>query len=355
MPARIAVDAMGGDHAPDVVVAGAVQAARDAAEAFDLVLVGREAEVRACLAEHDTDGLSVHVADAPETIGMDESPAAALKGKPGSSIHKGIGMLKAGAADGFASAGNTGAVMAASTFILGRLPGVLRPALPSFFPTVDGMSITVDVGANVDVRSDFLVQFAQMGRVFAQHALDTADPSVALINVGEEPGKGTEAVKEAYAALQQAGDAGQMRFIGNIEGRDVFHHAADVIVADGFVGNVMLKMGESFSTILPLLVRREVERQGIGAEGVEAIGRVLRGIAEIYNYENYGGVPLLGVDGTVFIGHGGSTARAIASMVAGTADFVRRGVTADIARAISGAPDPAPGAPAPADSPPADA
>ena len=331
-PISVALDAMGGDHAPAVTVEGAVRAVREASGGLAVVLVGRESEVRGALAEHDIGGLSIDVLDAPETIGMAESPAAALKGKPKSSIHVGLGAHKAGAVDAFASAGNTGAVLAASTFILGRLPGVLRPALPGYFPTVDGMCICVDVGANVDVRPDLLVQFAKMGRVFAQHALHTDDPSVALINVGEEPGKGTETVKETYEKL---GAEDGLRFIGNIEGRDVFHHGADVIVCDGFVGNVMLKLGESISTILPHLLGREIERQGLGPDVASGVQSVLKGVAATFDYENYGGVPLLGVDGTSVIGHGGSSARAIARMVTHAAELVAEGVTDRVAEAIA--------------------
>ena len=332
MPTRIAVDAMGGDDAPEVVVEGAVRAVRDADGALAAALVGPESVVREALATHDADGLAIEVVDAPDVIGMAESPATALKKKPRSSIHVGIGMVKQGAADGFASAGNTGAVMAAATFGLGRLPGVLRPALPAYFPTVEGTCICVDVGANVDVRADYLVQFAQMGRAFAEQALAADDPSVGLVNIGEEPGKGTEAVKEAFAQLSELDG---LHFVGNVEGRGVFFHAADVLVCDGFVGNVMLKLGESIATLLPQLVQREAGRQGLGAEAVGGIRAVLQGISETYNYESYGGVPLLGVDGLAMIGHGGSTARAIARMVTHAAELVERGVTARVAEAIA--------------------
>ena len=323
---------MGGDHAPGVTAEGAVRAVRESEGELAVVLVGREADVQAALDTHDAGDLAVSVVDAPEIIEMAESPSAALKNKTRSSIHVGLGLHKAGEVDGFASAGNTGAVLAASTFLLGRLPGVLRPALPGYFPTVDGMCICVDVGANVDVRADLLLQFAQMGRVFAQHALHKDDPTVALVNVGEEPGKGTEVVKETYEGLSAMGG---LHFTGNIEGRDIFHHGADVVVCDGFVGNVMLKLGESFSTILPHLFGQEIEKQGLGAEVAAGVKKVLRGVAGTFDYENYGGVPLLGVDGTSVIGHGGSSARAIARMVTHTAELVREGVTDRVAEAIA--------------------
>lgn len=331
-PIRVALDAMGGDHAPGVTVEGAVQAVRDARGQFGVTLVGQEGPLREALAGHETDGLDLDVLNAPEVIGMGESPSTALKTKPGSSIHIGLGAHKAGHVDAFASAGNTGAVLAAATIILGRLPGVLRPALPGYFPTVEGMCICVDVGANIDVRADLLVQFAQMGHVFAQHALHRDKPSVAIVNVGEEPGKGTDVVKETYERLSKADD---IHFIGNIEGRDIFHHGADVVVCDGFVGNVMLKLGESFSTILPQLFGREIEKQGLGSEIASGVRSVVQGVAATFDYENYGGVPLLGVDGTAVIGHGGSSARAIARMVTHTAELVSGGVTARVAEAIA--------------------
>ncbi len=323
---------MGGDDAPGVVIEGAVQAARVAPERVAVLLVGPEATVRAELARHDTEGLRLDVLDAPEVIGMGESPAAALKGKPNSSIHVGLGAHKRGHADAFVSAGNTGAVMAAALFLCGRLPGVLRPTLPGYFPTTDGMAIVLDVGANVDVKPEHLVQFAQMGRIFVERVQGIANPTVALANVGEEPGKGTEAVKEAYQRLDALGT---LNFIGNVEGRDLFHHGADVVVCDGFVGNLMLKLGESFTTVLPQLVRRAMAELRLGEAEAALVGRVLKGALARFDYQVYGGVPLLGVDGNVIIGHGGSTALAVEQMVYRACDLVEENVTGRIAEALS--------------------
>ena len=252
MPVRVAVDAMGGDHAPSVVVEGVVDALAEAGDRMTVLLVGRGAEVRAELDRLGAaEGEYLRVVDAPEVIGMGESATEALKGKPHSSIHVGIGAVKTGRADGFASAGNTGAVMAAALFGLGRLPGVLRPALPGYLPTPQGRCILLDVGANVEVRPEHLVQFARMGAVFGELFLNKEDPSVGLVNVGEEPGKGTDTVKEVHKALQALADRGALRFVGNVEGRDILRHGADVCVCDGFVGNVVLKLAESVATILP--------------------------------------------------------------------------------------------------------
>lgn len=326
---------MGGDDAPAVVVEGAVRAVRAAPDRLHVLLFGPEHTVRAELDRHDADGLPLSIVDAPEVIEMAESPAVALKSKPHSSIHRGLGAHKQGHADAFLSAGNTGAVMAASLFICGRLPGVLRPTLPGYFPTPEGTCIVLDVGANVDVKPEHLVQFAQMGRVFVERVLGTENPTVALMNVGEEPSKGTEDVKEAYQRLAALGESGALHFTGNIEGRDLFRHQADVVVCDGFIGNILLKLGESFATVVPQLIRREIGRQGLSEEETAVVGRVLHGALAPFNYENFGGVPLLGVDGNVVVGHGGSSARAVEQMIFRAAEVVEQKVTEQIAAALN--------------------
>lgn len=332
MAVRVAVDAMGGDDAPGVVVQGAVEALQKAEGALQVVLVGPEATVRAELGEHDTSGLALDVLDAPEVIAMAEPPAAAVKNKTRSSIHAGLGAHKQGDVDAFASAGNTGAVMAASLFLLGRLPGVLRPTLPGIFPTVEGFAIIVDVGANVDSKPEHLAQFARMGQVYVERAFRRERPTVGLLNVGEEPSKGNEASKAAYALLSELGG---LHFVGNVEGRDVMHHAADVVVCDGFVGNIVLKLGESLATALPQLIRAEVQRQGLGPEAVGAIRTVFGNVTRPFSYEEYGGTPLLGVTGTSVIGHGGSSAKAIAQMIHRAAEIAREDVHGAIAEALA--------------------
>ena len=342
MPVRVAVDAMGGDYAPGVVVEGVLDALAEAGDRLTVLLVGREAEVRAELdrlggGENET----LRVVDAPQAIGMGESPTVALKTKPESSIHIGIGAVKNGRADAFASAGNTGAVMTAALFGLGRLPGVLRPALPGYLPTPSGTCVVLDVGANVEVRPEHLVQFAQMGAVFGAAFLGKEDPTVGLINVGEEPGKGTDTVKEAHKTLAALGEQGTIQFVGNVEGRDILQHGADVCVCDGFVGNVVLKLAESVATILPQMVRSEIGRQELAPEQAQLVGGVLKGMLAPFDYQAFGGVPMLGIDGTVVIGHGGSSARAIRQMVLSTASLVEQNLTARIGRALR---DPGPDA-----------
>lgn len=331
MATRVAVDAMGGDDAPGVVVEGAVQAARHSPNRVHILLVGPDEEVKAELAKHDVTDLEITVLHAPEVIGMGESPSAALKSKPQSSVHLGIGAHKQGQADAFVSAGNTGATMAAGVFICGRLNGVHRPSLPGYFPTPRGTSLLLDVGANVDVKPEHLIQFAHMGTVFSREAFGIDNPTVALLNVGEEPGKGTEVVKAAYELLE-AGNG--IHFIGNVEGRDLFAHTADVVVCDGFVGNALLKLGESFASVLPALVKQQIAKKELGANEAMLVGDILKGALEPFNYENFGGVPLLGVDGNVLIGHGGSTANAIEQMIYRACDVVEQQVTTKIADAL---------------------
>ena len=339
MPVRVAVDAMGGDHAPSVVVEGVLEATAEAGDRLAVLLVGREAEVEAELDRLGGDRARIRVVDAPQAIGMGESPTTALKAKPQSSIHVGVGAVKQGRADAFASAGNTGAVMAAALFGLGRLPGVLRPALPGYLPTPSGTCVLLDVGANVEVRPEHLVQFARMGAVFGEFFLQTDRPSVGLVNVGEEPGKGTDTVKEAHATLAALGERGALHFVGNVEGRDILQHGADVCVCDGFVGNVVLKLAESVATILPQMVKGEIGRQGLAAEQAGVVGGVLKGMLAPFDYQAFGGVPMLGIDGIVVIGHGGSSARAVKQMVLGSAGLVEQNLTARIARALQ---EPAP-------------
>ena len=338
MPVRVAVDAMGGDHAPGVVVEGVLDAVAEAGDRVAVLLVGREAEVRAELdARGGAESEHIRVVDAPEAIGMGESATEALRKKPDSSIHRGIGAVKQGRADAFASAGNTGAVMAAALFGLGRLPGVLRPALPGYLPTPSGTCVLLDVGANVEVRPEHLVQFARMGAVFGEFFLDKESPTVGLVNVGEEPGKGTDTVKEVHKTLKALGERGAIHFVGNVEGRDILRHGADVCVCDGFVGNVVLKLAESVATILPEMVRNEIGRQELDGERAQLVGGVLKGMLEPFDYQAFGGVPMLGIDGTVVIGHGGSTARAIRQMVLSAARLVEQNLTSRIARALADA------------------
>ena len=332
MAIRVAVDAMGGDDAPAVVLDGAVHAARGFVEPIEILLFGPEETVRAGLAERDADGLPIRVVDAPEVVGMAESPVAAVKSKPRSSIRLGVGAVKEGQADAFVSAGNTGAVMAASLFVLGRLPGVARPSLLGYFPTTKGQCVVLDVGSNVDCKPEHLVQFAHMGSTYARLILKVEDPVVGLLNIGEEPGKGNEQAKAAFDLLH---DASGLNFFGNVEGRDVLRHGADVVVCDGFVGNVLLKFGESIPGAFGQMIGAEMQRQRLGPEQQQTIGQVLGAVRERFDPDEYGGAPLLGVAGNVRIGHGSSTPRAIERMIEMAAESVQQHLQDALAEAVA--------------------
>lgn len=333
MAVRVAVDAMGGDRAPSVVVEGAIRAAQSAQETVEILLFGVDDELHRQMEAHGApEGLPIEIIHSPDVIGMGDSPAAAVKSKSRSSIHLGLMAHKEGRADAFISAGNTGAVMAASLILLGRLPGVARPSVIGFVPTVQSYCILLDVGTNVDCKPEHLVQFAQMGAVYARSVMKRETPVVALMNVGEEPGKGNEQVKEAFELLRKLDG---INFRGNMEGRDLLEHVADVVVCDGFVGNITLKFGESVATTLARMIGAEMNKQGLAPDQQQLIMRVLRGVFRQFDYEEYGGAPLLGVKGTVIIGHGGSSAKAFEKMILNAAEVARQDIPGSIAAELS--------------------
>lgn len=310
---RIAVDAMGGDEAPETVVKGALQALRDAEEEMSVLLVGPEERLREVLDGHsEVPTQALQIVEAPEVIGMGEAPSTAVKQKTNSSIHRGLAAHHDGKADAFVSAGNTGAIMAASMFILQRIPGVERPSIAGFFPTLKGSSVVLDIGSNVDCKPEHLLQFARMGTVYARQILKNETPSVGLLNIGEEPGKGNEQVKQTYDLLQEADD---IHFVGNVEGGDLLFYAADIIICDGFVGNALLKFGESMTTVLTEMTEQEMERQGLSPDEQKLVAGVFDEVRKGFDPEAEGGAPLLGVNGNVLVGHGRSSADAIAQMI----------------------------------------
>ncbi|HXF96551.1 MAG TPA: phosphate acyltransferase PlsX [Gemmatimonadales bacterium] len=307
---RIALDAMGGDNAPQVEVEGAAQALRELSGDFRIQLVGRRSEIEAALAQaRDLDRGRVDIVDAPEVIGMGEKPLQALRAKPRSSIMVGLGLQKQGQSDAFISAGNTGAVMAAATLVLRLHDGVQRAAIGAVLPTARQPVLMLDAGANVDCDPRELVGFAHLGAVYARDVLSRAEPTVGLLNVGEEDEKGNAVVKEAHQLLK--GSSG-FRYVGNVEGRDipaaeVRGQPLDVVVCDGFVGNVVLKFYESAARVFVRLLRQELPDVLQRPE----MGRVLK----ILDYATYGGAPLLGVRGVAIICHGSSPAKAIKNAI----------------------------------------
>ena len=333
-PARIVLDAMGTDRAPAEDVRGAVDAvtaSRDAGREFQVILIGRGEEIERELARHsDADRSRISVVDAPDVIAMDDEPAQAVRSKRESSIVKGVTLQRDGAADAFVSAGNTGAVMAASTFILGRIPGISRPTIASQFPTSNGFSIVADVGANVDTKPRNLYEFAVMTSVYAEQLFGWKNPKVGLLNVGEEEGKGESRAVEAYELLKRS----RLNFVGNVEGRDVLKGNVPVIVCDGFTGNILLKFAESVPGLLKAKLTAYAE-SGLVAKLMTGLARsVLKGVFREMDYQEYGGVPLLGVNGVSIIGHGGSTSKAVKNMIFKADEMVRKEVNLRIAAAL---------------------
>lgn len=322
----IAVDAMGGDHAPDVVTAG-VQRALSADADLHVVLVGPESVVKPLASDRCTPVVTT------EVIEMGEHPASAVRTKKDSSIVVGCRLVKEGRAEGFFSAGSTGACMAAATLIMGRIKGISRPAIATIIPAVERPVVLLDVGANADVKPEMLVQFATMGRAYAQTILGVEEPSVALLNIGEEPTKGSALAQEAHALL-----AAQVpSFVGNVEGRDVAAGTVDVIVTDGFTGNVVLKTLEGLSAALFGQLKETLTSSLVTKLAAGLIMPSLRQLKTRLDPEAYGGAPLLGVDGVCIIGHGGSRETAVANGIAVAARAARGGLTERIAESGSSA------------------
>jgi phosphate acyltransferase len=300
---RIAIDAMGTDRHPAVEVEGAVAALQQLPSGFRVVLVGDRPRIEKELGRlGESEGDRLSIVHAAQRIEPGEGPATAVRRKPDSSIVVGLNLQKDGKADAFVSAGSTGAVMAASLFILRPLPGVDRPAVATLLPTAIGPMVMLDAGANVDCRPSQLVQFARLGSVYARDVLGRDSPRVGLLNIGEEPEKGNEQAVETYGRLQGT----DLNFVGNVEGRQIIEGVCDVLVTDGFVGNVLLKFYESVAGFVFGLLRQELT-----GDGSPEFGRVSR----MLDYAEYGGAPLLGVNGISIICHGGSPPRAITNAI----------------------------------------
>ncbi len=301
----MALDAMGGDHAPAAAVEGAVRAAR--AWGYEVQLVGREDVVWAELAKHSLEGIAhlLPVVHAPEVVEMHEHPAAAVRAKRHSSMAVGLGRVKSGEADGFVSAGNTGGVLATALLTLRRIEGITseRPALAAMIPTVDGACVFLDVGANVDCKPEWLAQFALMGSIYAEIALGKQDPSVATLSNGEEEGKGNAVLAEAIPLIRSL----PLRYVGNVEGKDVPAGLADVVVVDGFAGNIFVKGAEGVVAAFTELLRRELTSSPLRKMLAAGLRPAFRAVRQRLSYEEYGGVPLLGVNGVCIVGHGRST------------------------------------------------
>jgi phosphate acyltransferase len=330
---RVAVDAMGGDHAPEEVVRGTVEWAAAHADT-DLILVGDEQRIRAHL-DAPLPG-HVRIVDASETVGMDEQAAVAVRRKRDASINVAMRLVRDGEADAVVTAGHTGAGVASAILNLKRLPGVDRPALAVQMITDSGPFTLLDIGATTDSTGRNLAQYAHMGSLFAERVLGVREPTVALLSIGEEAGKGEQRVQEATALLRTS----SLRFVGNVEGRHLPHHPADVVVCDASVGNVVMKFFEGLSGVMFELLRREFRRPPWGPLGYLFMRPGIRRIRRRFDYERLGGAPLLGVNGTVLITHGSARRRMIGYAVDVTAAAARARIPERIAAAIAAEPSP---------------
>jgi glycerol-3-phosphate acyltransferase PlsX len=326
----IALDAMGGDNAPRAEVEGAVLAARELD--VRVVLVGVEATVRQELARHRAKGLPIDVANATEVIAMTDSPSQAFRRKKDSSVHVAARLVREGKADGLVSAGNTGAVMTTVRFILGTLAAVDRPALAAPFPTSKGtVTVIIDVGANVDSKPEQMEQFAVMGEIYYRAIFGTKRPRVALLSIGEEEMKGNELTREAANLLKQT----TLNFTGNVEGRDVFNGDVDVIVCDGFIGNVALKISEGVVLHITGLLKTALTSSLSAKAGYVLARKAFKEFRKKIDYSEYGGAPLLGVRGTAVIGHGSSNPNAIKNAIRVAAELCRSRVNEKIDRELA--------------------
>jgi glycerol-3-phosphate acyltransferase PlsX len=316
---------MGGDNAPRAVVAGAVQAARE--YGAGIVLVGIEQVVREELEKHpQAKTLPIEVRNATEVVDMLDSAATVFRRKKDSSIRVANELVKSGEADAVFSAGHTGAAMSTSLFVLGRVEGVERPAIATFMPTLSGTSIVLDVGANVDCKPNHLLQFAVMGEVYARYFLRNPNPKVGLLSIGEEETKGNELTKEAFKLLTET----SLNFIGNVEGRDLMAGRADVIVCDGFIGNVVLKVSEAVAEAIGLFLREDIKKSPISKLGYLLMRPAFRSLKSRVDYAEYGGAPLVGINGISIISHGRSSDRAIKNAIRVAAELAKSDVNKHI-------------------------
>jgi len=322
---RIAVDAMGGDHAPAAIVEGAALAARTLD--VNVELVGDEQRLQTELRRHDTPPGSVAIVHASQVIEMDESPSAALRCKLDASMVMAAKLVAAGGADAVVSAGNSGAFMGAALLTLGTIAGVARPAIATILPSKQGELLLLDAGANCDCRPKHLVQFARMGEVYASRVMRIAPPRVALLNIGEEPTKGNELTKAAYDALAASG----LNFVGNVEPTNLFSGGIDVVVCDGFVGNIALKLGEGWADLFVTLLQQELAQLAPAVRDDAGLAQALGNLRRRLDYSEIGGALLLGARGVVVISHGRSTPKAICGAIRVARDTVASGVVEGVA------------------------
>lgn len=328
---KIVVDGMGGDHAPETAVEGAVLAARE--YKTGIILTGVESQIRAELNKFpDADDLPIEIKHADEIVDMHDSPSKVVRGKRKSSMKIGLDLVKEGEAQAFVSAGNTGAVLAYSTFILRPLKGVDRPAIAILLPTLKGSSILLDAGANVDCKTNQLFQFALMGHVYAKYVLEQHNPTVGLLSIGEEDSKGNETTKEVFKMLKRT----DLNFIGNLEGKEVYRGNADVIVCDGFIGNIALKISESLAEMIGTNLKEMFTASLGGKLGYLLLKDKMTEFKKKVDYSEKGGAPLLGVNGVCMIAHGSSNGKAMKNAIARARELIEKEINLHICEDIEG-------------------
>ncbi len=325
----IAVDAVGGDFYPEAPVAGSLEAVK-ADDNLKVMLCGPKDLIKKELDSHQYNSDQIIIHDAPQIIGMNESPAQAVKAKQNSSIVTALVLQKTGKCSAFVSAGNTGALLAASTFILGKLQGANRSTIAAIFPTVKGSRLLLDAGANLEMKDEMYLQFAQMGSIYAEEIMNINEPRIGLLNVGSEDEKGTEQLKNVFQQL-----SGLPNFIGNVEGNDIFTANADVFICNGLVGNLLLKLGESVPSALKTFIGSTVKKMKLSTDEVELVMNVLKTSTQEFNPETVGGVPFLGVDGVSLVGHGSSNVTAIKNMILSAAKCVESDLNEKITASLN--------------------
>ncbi len=331
---RLAIDAMGGDYAPGEIVRGVVQACDLLPDAV-FVLVGDRVAIEAELADMGAPTDRLEIVHAAQRVAMAETPVEAIRRKPDSSMRRAVELMAAGQADAVVSAGNTGAFVAAAHMVARRLPGVRRPGISVVFPSLHGPVVLIDVGANIDSRPVHLVQYALMADIYARQVIGIADPRVGILSIGEESAKGNELARQTASALE----ASPLNYWGNAEGRDLFNGRFDVIVCDGFVGNIVLKCVEALAESMFQMITAELK--ALGPDVAAPLKPVLGELQRKHDSAEYGGAPLLGVDGIIIIGHGNSSARAVANACRAAATYARTGVNQAIVEALAQLKEPA--------------
>src|SRR4030042_1223934 len=325
---KIIVDAMGGDYAPKVVVEGVIAAVKE--YNIEVCLVGDEEKIKALVKKYRYTQDNISICPAQEIIEMSEPAAQSVRKKRNSSIVIGLNLVKDGKGDAFVSAGNTGAVVCAATLSLGMLPGIERPGIAIIAPSLKGISLIIDVGAHIDPKPRQLLQYGIMSDAYLRYILNNPNPTVGLLNIGEEETKGTEFMKETHELLERS----KLNFIGNVEGKDIFAGKCDIVICDGFVGNIALKVSESMAEAMQEFLRRHLKSNPLGILGILLLKTSLMKFKKDMDYSEYGGAPLLGVNGVVIIGHGRSNVKAIKNAVRVAKEEVERKFNEKISEAI---------------------